>query len=142
MSFQSFPPNSKPDYLTSSDPAANAEASITVPSGSPRFLILSASIALVQGATQTPLGYLVVKNELGTVLGQFAGASAATSASITTQYNWYPTAALTAGAGATVNTAPIPYGLVLKGGWTVSTSTTGKGANTDYGPLTLWVVSF
>jgi hypothetical protein len=140
MSISTLLARGKPDYLLSADPAANAEASITVPSGL-TVVILCAHLTVVQGATQTPLPNLQVALADGTVIGLYPGASAATSASTTSTFDWYPSAALTAGAGATSNRAPIPEGLSAKGGWVISTVTTGKGANTDLGKLALHVIA-
>lgn len=132
----------KPRSVVSSDPAANTDVTITIPTGpNLKYLLLAASVTVVQGATQTPLTSLVVKDAAGNTLFTAPGASAATSVSTTTTYTWYPGATFTAGAGATLNTSPIPSGLLLKGGWTVSTSTAGKGANTDLGVLALWVIT-
>ena len=128
-----------PDTKVSTNPAANTEASITVPTGS-EWLILSARITCAQGATQTPLPSLVIKNRAGTTVATYAGASAATSASTTSTFSWYEGAALTAGAGATSNRGPIPRGLVVRAGWKVATSTAGKGANTDLTALSLHVI--
>jgi hypothetical protein len=129
----------KPDYLASSNPAANTEASITVPSGS--FIVLCAHLTIVQGATQTPLPNLQIALADGTVIGLYPGASAATTAGVTSTFDWAPGQVLTAGAGATSNRAAIPEGLAVKGGWVVSTVTTGKGANTDLSALTLHVLA-
>lgn len=130
----------KPFASVSSDPAANTEASTTVPSGGRGWLLISATVVCAQGATQTPLPSLKITDASGNVVGTFPGASAATSASTTSSFTWYTGATLTAGAGATANTAPIPEGLTLKPGWTAATSTAGKGANTDLGPLVLNVI--
>jgi hypothetical protein len=126
--------------VVSADPAANVECSITVPAGS-RWEILSAHLTVVQGATQTPLPSLVVTDNAGVVVGSYAGASAAQSASVTSTYDWYPNAVLTAGAGATANRGLIPVGLVVRAGWTITTSTSGKGANTDLSALALHVLA-
>lgn len=125
--------------VQSSDPAANTECSVTVPTGK-FYKIVSASLPLVQGVTQTPLPALVIKDSAGVVMGQFNGASAAQSVSTTSQYNWFPKAVLTAGAALATNQAPIPDDLLVAGGWTISTSTAGKGAATDLGALSLWVI--
>jgi hypothetical protein len=141
MSISTLAERGKPRSYTASDPAAGSEASLTVPAGE-KWILLGASVALVQGATQTPLGYLTIKDASGNTVAQFAGASAATSVSTTTRYNWFSGASLTAGAGATVNQAPLPSGVLVKGGWTISTTTTGIGANTDYGVLAVWVIAY
>jgi hypothetical protein len=104
-------------------------------------IILSAHLTIVQGATQTPLPNLQIALADGTVIGLYPGASAATTAGVTSTFDWYPGAALTAGAGATSNRAPIPEGLAVKGGWTIKTVTTGIGANTDLSALTLHVIA-
>lgn len=129
-----------PASVVSTNPAANAEASITVPTGA-TWMILSARITCAQGATQTPLVNLQVADPDGNVVGSYAGSSAAQNASVTSTYDWFEGAALTAGAAATANRGSIPRGLVVKGGWVISTSTTGKGANTDLSALSLHVVA-
>jgi hypothetical protein len=141
MTIATLAERGKPRSALATDPAAGSEASLTVPTGE-KWILLGASVPLVQGATQTPLGYLTIKDASGTTVAQFAGATAATSVSTTTRYNWFPGATITAGAGATVNQAMIPSGLVVKGGWTISTTTTGIGANTDYGVLAVWVLAY
>lgn len=140
MGVYGFASTGKPYSAVSSDPAANTDVTITVPTGGKGWLVLSAHLTVVQGATQTPLPSLVVKDAAGNVVGSYTGASAAMSVSTTSTFDWYPKATLTAGAGATFNTSPIPEGLVLKPGWTVSTSTAGKGANTDLSALTLHTI--
>lgn len=140
MGVYGFASTGKPYAAVSSDPAANTDVTITVPTGGKGWLILAAHLSIAQGATQTPQPFLVVKDAAGNTVGNYPGASAATSASTTSSFDWYPKATLTAGAGATFNTAPIPEGLVVKPGWSVSTSTSGKGANTDLTALTLHVI--
>lgn len=140
MSLEILTLGAKPDYAASTDPAANVEASITVPAGSV-WVILCAHLTIVQGITQTPLPNLQIALANGTVVGLYPGASAATSASTTSTFDWMEGAALTAGAGATSNRAPIPRGLSVKPGWVISTVTTGKGANTDLSALTLHVLA-
>lgn len=130
----------KAKSVVSSDPAANTEASITIPKGS-NYLLISAHLTVAQGATQTPLPSLQIADASGNVIGLFPGASAATSASTTATFDWFEGATLTAGAGATANKAPLPRGVVLKAGWVVSTSTAGKGGNTDLSALALNVVA-
>jgi hypothetical protein len=140
MSLEVLASRGRPDVATSSNPAANTEASITVPAGS-TWIILSAHLTVVQGATQTPLPSLQVADSNGTVIGLYPGASAATSASTTSTFDWFDGATLTAGAGATFNTARLPRGLTVKAGWVISTSTAGKGANTDLSALALHVIA-
>jgi hypothetical protein len=142
MSTLALAGSGKPYAAVSTDPAANAEATITVPSIGRGWLVLAVHLTVVQGATQTPLPSLVVKDAAGNTVGSYPGASAAMSVSTTSTFDWFPKAALTAGAGATFNTSPIPEGLVVKPGWTVSTSTAGKGANTDLSVLAMHVIKF
>jgi hypothetical protein len=130
----------KAKSVISADPAANTEASITVPAGS-RWIIQNAHLTIVQGATQTPLPSLQVADNKGNVIGLYPGASAAQSVSTTATYDFFEGATLTAGAGATANKAPLPRGLAVGGGWVISTVTTGKGANTDLSALQLNVVA-
>jgi hypothetical protein len=140
MSISTLLARGKPDYLVSANPAADTECSITVPTGLVA-VILCAHVVCVQGATQTPLPNLQVALADGTVVGLYPGASAAVTAGVTSTFDWYPGAALTAGAGATSNRAPIPEGLAVKGGWTIKTVTTGKGANTDLGVLAVHIIA-
>jgi hypothetical protein len=79
MSFELLLSRGRPDYAVSTDPAANTEASITVPSGS-TWVILAAHLTVVQGATQTPLPSLVITTTaaqgsvvIGTYAGRFGG---------------------------------------------------------------------
>jgi len=130
----------KPHIAVSADPAAGAEASITVPEGA-TWLVVSATIVCAQGATQTPWPYLAVEDADGTQLVAFPGASDDMDASVTSSFTWAPGLPTTAAAALTVNTAPIPPTLLLKGGMKVETATDGIGANTNYGPLTLWVIA-
>ena len=127
--------------LTGTNPAANTEISETVATGK-YYELLSISIALVQGATQTPQPILVLKDSAGTVIYESFGSSAAQGSSTTCQYNWAPGLTLSAQVGATTNvhaTAPLPAGLILGPGFTITTNTIGKGANTDYGAPALYV---
>lgn len=125
--------------VVSADPAAGAEvAAITVPKNT-YYKVVSASVNCVQGATQTPLPALVIKDGSANVVGAFNGASAAQSASVTARYNWYPGAPTTAGAAATQNSAPIPDDLILPPDYTIETLTSGIGANTNFGVLALLV---
>lgn len=123
--------------IVGDNPAANTEWSVTVPPDR-SYLLLGASVSLAQGITQTPQPALIVDDGTN-VLGQYLGASAAQNASVTSQYSWGRDLPLSAGAAATVNTAPFPPALVLRGGYRIRSLTTGIGANTDYGPPTLFV---
>jgi hypothetical protein len=99
------------------------------------WYLLSASVACVQGATQTPQPILVIDDGTNVVFESF-GSSAAQAVSTTCRYTWAPGLSLSGQVGATTNvhsTAPLPEGLVLLPGWRISTNTIGKGANTDYG---------
>lgn len=126
--------------VAGTDPAANTECSDTVPTGK-TWRLLAYSVQLAQGATQTPLPSLTITDGT-TTLCSFPGASAAVSASTTSQMTWAPSQVLTAGAALTFNTAPIPFGLLLPAGYKLVTSTSGKGANTNYGAPTIWIVEY
>lgn len=125
------------------DPAANAEASVAVPTGK-HYELLAVTVVLAQGATQTPQPLLVIDDGTNVLFEGF-GASAAMSASTTCRFTWAPGLPLSApvGSGANVHaTAPIPEGLVLPAGFRVRTSTLGLGANSDYGVPTLYVAEY
>lgn len=125
------------------DVAANTEITETVPAGV-YWLLLAFSVALVQGATQTPQPILVIDD--GTdVLYESFGSSAAQAVSTTCRYTWAPSLPLTGQVGATTNvhsTAPLPDGLVIGPGFRVKTSTIGIGANSNYGAPSLYVVEY
>lgn len=119
---------------TGTDPAAGTEFEVEVPAGE-SWLLVSVSVALAQGATQTPQPVLVIDDGATTVFESF-GSSAAQAASTTCRYTWAPGLPLTAQVGSSTNvhsTAPLPCGLVLGAGWRVSSSTLGIGANSNYG---------
>jgi hypothetical protein len=122
------------------NPAANAELAETVPAGS-RWKLLAVSVALVQGATQTPQPILVIDDGTNVIFEGF-GSSAAQAVSTTCRYTWAPGLTLTAQIGATTNvhsTASLPEGLILPAGYRIRTVTVGIGANSDYGAPTLLV---
>ena len=127
--------------LTGTNPGANAEVSETVASGK-YYELLSVSISLVQGLTQTPQPILVLKDSAGTVIYESWGSTTAQSVSTTCRYNWAPGLTLTGLIGATTNVhacAPLPLGLILGPGFTITTNTIGLGANSDYAAPTLYV---
>lgn len=120
--------------ITGADPAAGAEvaaAAFTVPAGK-LWEVLSFSVPLVQGATQTPAPALVWDDGTS-VLGAAPGSSAAVSAATTTRMTWAAGLLnITAGAALTANMAPLPR-LLLPAGYRLTTLTAGIGGNTDYG---------
>lgn len=130
--------------LTGTDPAANAEIAETVATGK-FYELLSISVACVQGITQTPQPILVIKDSAGKVIYESWGCTTAQAVSTTCQYTWAPGLTLTGLIGATTNVhacAPLPEGLILGPGFTITTNTIGKGANTDYGAPILYVARF
>lgn len=119
--------------VTGADPAANAEWSITVPSGE-RWLLQSVFAQLVQGATQTPRVQLIIDD--GTNVLFQAAASTAQAASTTATYSFAPGFApshdiLTAASNSFI--IPIPANMVLEAGYRIRSNTVGKGANSDWG---------
>ena len=129
--------------VAGTNPAANNELSDTVPAGK-AWLLMSVSVALVQGATQTPQPILVIDDGTTVVYESF-GASAAQAASTTCRYNWAPGLTLTGLIGATTNvhaTAPLPAGLILPAGYRIKTTTIGLGANSDFGAPEFLVVEY
>ena len=130
--------------LNGPDPAANAEITAQVVPAGKSWQLLSVSVALVQGITQTPQPILVIDDGSDVIFESF-GASAAQGASTTCRYTWAPDLPLTAPIGTTTNvhaTAPIPAGLVLGQGYRIRTVTLGIGANTDYGAPSFHVVEY
>lgn len=105
------------------------------------WYLISVSVALVQGATQTPQPVLVIDDGATTLFESF-GSSAAQAVSTTCQYTWAPGLTLTGQVGATVNVhsnAPLSAGMVLPSGYRVRTNTIGLGANSDYGAPAIFV---
>ena len=131
------------DSITTNPAAGSEVPTQTVPDG--KFWWLKGfSVACVQGLTQTPQPILIVDDGTNVIFEMF-GSSAAQAASTTCRYTWGPALPLTGqvGSGAGVHsTSPLPYMLVMRAGWRISTLTLGIGANTDYGVGTLYVVEF
>lgn len=129
--------------VTGSDPAANAECLVTVPAGK-HYELLAVTVALVQGATQTPQPVLQI-DDGATVLWEGFGASAAQAVSTTCRYSWAPGLTLTGLVGATTGVranAPLPEKLILGPGFRVQTVTVGLGANSNYGAPVLYVAEY
>lgn len=129
--------------IAGTNPAANTELSETVPANT-YWRLLSVSVSLAQGATQTPQPILVVDNGT-TVAYENFGSSAAQAVSTTCQYTWAPDLTLSGQVGTGTNvhsTASLPKTLVLGPGWRVRTVTLGIGANSDYGAPALFVVAY
>ena len=128
-----------------SQPAvANGATGITISTTtqgtqSKSWLLLSASVSLAQGATQTPNPTLII-DDGSNVVFQSTPLASAINAGVTAQVTWAPGVALSGGGAATVCTIPIPYGLVLPTGYRIRTSTAGIGANTNYAAPSYLVV--
>jgi len=118
----------------SANPAANAEFSLTVPTGK-LWVVKTIVATLVQGATQTPQPILVIDDGTNTLYEAF-GSSAAQAVSTTCVYTWAPGLTLSGQVGATTNvhsTGPLPPDLWLPAGYRIRSNTLGLGANSDYG---------
>lgn len=129
--------------VTGDDPAANTEATLTVPAGK-HYELLAVCLVIVQGATQTPQPVLQI-DDGSTVLWEGFGSSGAQQASTTCRYTWAPGLTLTAQVGATTgvrSNAPLPEKLILGPGFRVNTVTVGKGANTDLAAPVLYVAEY
>lgn len=113
------------------DPAAGAEVTDAVPAGKSWYLV-AVSVSLVQGLTQTPWPSLVIDDGTNIVFQAFSG-TAAMSVSTTTQHSWGIGVPAVGSGASTANTGPLGNGLVLGAGWRIRTSTTGIGANSNYG---------
>lgn len=132
-----------PQRVAGTDQAANTEITDTVPANE-TWRLISVTVALVQGATQTPQPILVIDDGTNTIYESF-GSSAAQAVSTTCQYTWAEGLALSGQVGATTNVhsnAPLPKNLILSAGWRIKTNTLGKGANTDYGAPSYYVVKY
>ncbi len=137
------PVASIPARVAGTNPAANTEFSETVPAGK-QWQLVSVSIALVQGLTQTPQPILVIDDGVNVVF-ESMGSSAAQAVSTTCQYTWGADLPLTGQIGSGTNvhsTAPLPDGLLLPAGYRVRSVTVGIGVNSDYGAPSLYVVEY
>jgi hypothetical protein len=120
--------------VAGANPAAGQEVNDTVPVGK-WWMVLSVSVQLVQGLTQTPQPTLVF-DDGANVIAQYPGCSAAQAVSTTCQYSWAADCQLSGQVGATPNIVacgPIGEAFILPGGYRIRTVTAGIGANTDYG---------
>jgi hypothetical protein len=121
--------------------AAGSEISEVVPTGKSWFLV-SLSVALAQGITQTPQPILVIDDGTNVVY-ESLGSSAVQAVSTTTQYTWAVGLSLTGqvGAAAAVHShGSLPWPMLLSPGWRIRTVTLGIGANSDYGVPNLFVI--
>lgn len=136
-----FSPFEAGQVVLGTDPAANTEISETVPAGE-IWRLLAVSVALVQGATQTPQPILSISDGT-TTFYESLGSTAAQSASTTCRYTWAPGLVVSGQVGATTNVhsvAPLPEDMLLLPGYVIATVTVGKGANSDYGQPAFFVV--
>ncbi len=131
-----------PQVVVGTNPAANAEWTQTVPA-TESWLLLAVTIALVQGATQTPQPVLRVTDGTNLIFESF-GCTTAQAVSTTCQYTWAPGLVISGLIGATTGVhavAPLPANLICQPGYVISSGTTvGLGANTDYGAPNFFVV--
>ena len=128
--------------ITGTNPAANTECSDSVPAGK-AWLLRSYVVTCVQAATQTPLPSLLIKDRDGNTIHTIPGASAAQNSSVTTVYTFADDVATGGGGAATVGGGPLPApDVLLPEGYSFATSTTGKGANTDFGAPRITVYEY
>jgi hypothetical protein len=122
---------------------ANTELSDVVPAGKWWWLI-SVTVSMVQGATQTPQPILQIDD--GTInIFSSVGATGAMTASTTAQFSWGVGLVVSALIGTTPNivaTGPLPEFLILKPGSHIKTLTPGLGANSAYGTPRYYVCEF
>src|SRR5262245_18931918 len=103
------------DTVTTNPSAGSEVPTTTVPTGK-MWWLKGFSVALVQGATQTPQPILIVDDGTNVVFEMF-GSSAAQGVSTTCRYSWGPGLPLTGQVGTSANvhsTAPLPFNIVLK----------------------------
>lgn len=121
---------------TTANPAANAEvAAITVPTNT-RWRLLSYTVSMAQGITQTPVPNLRIRDSAAT-LRALIPIGATIAASTTVQCTWARAAAssLDNAAGGSIQ-ASIGDDFLNQGS-TIDTLTRGLGAGSDYGAATL-----
>lgn len=122
------------ESVTGANPAANAEFTITVPAGE-RWLLLAVTVAMVQGATQTPWPRITIDDGTNVLFAAHSG-TAAQAASTTCQHSWIVGGPAIGPSGVTtavVAQGALPPGLVLEAGSRIISITAGLGANSDYG---------
>jgi len=122
---------------TTTNPAAGAEVLQAVPTGA-MWRLITCSVQLVQGLTQTPLPSLRIRDSLGFVIAQIPIMTTALAASTTAQLTWGQGLVQTSFVAVVADeqyTAPIPMLNDLLAGYDFGTITDGIGANTDYGAM-------
>ena len=127
--------------VTGTNPAANTEFSETVPTGK-SYELVSVTVSLAQGLTQTPIPILVIDDGTDVFL-ELPGSTTVQAVSTTTQYTWAVGLALSGQIGATTTvraTSPLPPNLILPEGYRIRSVTPGIGANSDYAAPSLYVV--
>jgi hypothetical protein len=120
--------------VAGTQPGAGVEVTQTVPAGK-AWWVISVTVQLVQGITQTPLPFLIVDDGT-TSIGEYPGSTAAQAVSTTCTYSWSADVQVTGQIGATPtirSTGPLPSILVLPSGYRIRTATQGIGANSAYG---------
>lgn len=142
-----YPPSAgaAPRYrsITGVNPAANTELSDVVPAGK-WWWLLSVTVSLVQGATQTPLPTLQIDDGTNNIFAS-QGSTTAMTASTTAQFTWGVGLVLTGLVGTTpniVSQGALGEFLFLGPGFHIKTLTAGIGANTDYGAFQYYVCEF
>ena len=103
--------------------------------------LLSFSVNLIQGITQTPWPALVVDDGANKLFQAPCGTSAQ-SASVTAQLTWAIGTAPVGGGASTANVGTLGDELYCPAGYRIRTITAGIGANTDYDPAKLLVIEY
>ena len=127
--------------ITTADPAANTEIAATaVPTGV-RWRLLSFTVSMAQGVTQTPRPALLIRNASAVTLA-LVPLSADVAASTTVQCTWARGVQAVANNVDTGSMAAPAPDMDLTAGFDILTSTQGIGAGSDYGAATLVVEEF
>lgn len=129
-------------FVLGADPAANAEASTSPPTGK-WWEVLAYTITNVQGGAGSSLPSLVLDDGTN-ILFQDYGAAAAQGISSTQRYTWgYDLPLLVAGSTPNIfATAPLASEIIIPPGGRVRTVTVGLSANTDYSAPVITVVEY
>lgn len=130
----------KSKAILGADPAANVEATITVPDGQ-YWILKSVRGTLVTDANAaTRAAVLTITHRNGEIIQ--CPAAGTQVASLTNKYNWFAGAAAINDATGLQKSQPLPLDLMLPPGSTIDTATTNRQVTDNWGPLSALVEIF